>query len=132
MTVRGRWALAVAVLAIAAALTLLLWPRPPTPVDQTAHAGPHQVRMQIEAASVGARDVTVHVAGSAPVQRLVVAPVMVEMGHAAAPVAATATAPDHYLASGVEFFMSGRWDVEVTLQGPGGSATAIFPVLITP
>jgi hypothetical protein len=132
MTVRGRWSLAVTALVVVAAVALLFWPRPPLTADLTAQAGPHQVRLQIATPTVGAHDVTVRVGDADSVQRLVVAPVMVEMGHAAAPVTATASAPGHYLATGVEFFMSGRWDVEVTLHGPDGPVAVVFPVLVEP
>jgi hypothetical protein len=57
---------------------------------------------------------------------------MVEMGHAGPPVTATAEAPGRYVASGVEFFMPGRWDVGVTVHGPAGSDEVVFPVLIAP
>ena len=111
---------------------LLLWPRPPAVVDLTARAGPHQVRLLIETSAVGARDVVVDVAAPRSVERLVVAPTMVEMGHAVAPVPAIPTAPGRFLAPGVEFFMAGRWDVAVTVHGPEGTAEVAFPVLIAP
>jgi hypothetical protein len=130
MTVRGRWAVAVSVLAVVAALALLLWPRPAVPVDVTGHAGAHQVRLMIETPTVGVQDLTLDVIGA--VDRLVVAPTMVEMGHASAPVIATVGAPGRFQAAGVEFFMPGRWDVTVSVHGPDGTDDVVLPVLIAP
>ncbi|QYN38140.1 hypothetical protein K1T35_13415 [Pseudonocardia sp. DSM 110487] len=131
MTVRGRWALAISALAAVAALALLFWPRPLEPADVAGQAGAHQVRMVIESPSVGARDVTVDVTGD--VGRLVIAPTMAEMGHASPPVTATPGAPPgRFTASGVEFFMTGRWDVTVTVHGPDGTEDVVLPVLIAP
>jgi hypothetical protein len=130
VTVRGRWAVAISVLAAVAALALLCWPRPLDPVAVAGQAGAHQVRLVIESPSVGARDVTVDVTGA--VERLVVAPTMAEMGHAVAPVTATPVPPGHFRAAGVEFFMPGRWDVTVTVHGPDGSEDVVLPVLIAP
>lgn len=132
MTGRGRWWLAVTALAAVAAAAFLLWPRPAGAVQLSGRAGEHDVRLLIETPAVGTRTVTVEVAGPAPVERLVVVPTMVEMGHAAPPVTATEPAPGHYRADEVEFFMAGRWDVEVVLDGPAGPAAAVFPVLIAP
>lgn len=130
MTVRARWAIATSALAVVAALALLLWPRPAVPVDVAGQAGPHQVRLLIETPAVGAHDLTLDVTGY--VERLVVAPTMVEMGHASAPVPATPGAPGRFLAPDVEFFMPGRWDVTVTVHGPGGTDEVVLPVLIAP
>jgi predicted acyltransferase len=130
MTVRGRWAVALSALAVVAALALLFWPRPAVPVDVAGRAGPHQVRLLIETPAVGAHDLTLDVTG--PVERLVVAPTMVEMGHASAPVTATPAAPGRFRATGVEFFMPGRWDVTVTVHGSGGTDEVVLPVLIAP
>ena len=136
MTVRGRWGVAVTALAVVTALALLLWPRPAGPVDVAGAAGRHQVRLVVETPAVGARDLTVEITGPEPVDRLVVAAVMAEMGHAArpvtaAPVAAGTTAPGQFRAAGVEFFMAGRWDVAVTVHGPDGAVEVVLPVLIT-
>ncbi len=128
MTVRGRWAVAVAGLAVVAALALLFWPRPADPVDVTGQAGSHQVRLLIETPAVGVRDLTLDVTGA--VERLVVAPTMVEMGHAAPPVTATPAGPGRFEAADVEFFMPGRWDVTVTVHGPDGTGEVVLPVLI--
>ena len=130
MTVRGRWAVAVSALAVVAALALLFWPRPADPVDVTGQAGAHQVRLLIDTPAVGIRNVTLDVTGA--VERLVVAPTMVEMGHASAPVTATPAVPTRFEASGVEFFMPGRWDVTVTVHGPDGTDDVVLPVLIAP
>jgi hypothetical protein len=130
MTVRGRWAIAISALAVVAALAVLFWPRPAVPVDVAGQAGPHQIRLLIEAPAVGLHDVTVEVTGA--VERLVVAPTMVEMGHASPPVTATPAAPGRFVAPGVEFFMPGRWDVAVTVHGPGGTDEVVLPVLIAP
>jgi hypothetical protein len=132
MTVRSRWGLGITLLAVLAALTLLLWPRPPASVDVTGRAGPHQVRLWIPEPAVGARGITVELAGPAPVDRLVVAPVMVDMGHAAPPVTATETAPGRYQATDVDFFMAGRWDVAVIVHRPEGPLEVVFPVLVAP
>ena len=132
MTVRGRWAVAVVGVLAAAAVALLFWPRPSTPVDVTGYAGPHQVRLLISTPTVGAHDVAVEVTDAASAQRVVIAPVMVDMGHASAPVLATATVPGHFTAAGVEFFMSGRWDVAITVHGPDGATEVVLPVLIAP
>ncbi|GAA1272472.1 FixH family protein [Pseudonocardia aurantiaca] len=141
MTVRGRWGVAVTALAVVTALALLLWPHPAGPVDVAGAAGRHQVRLVVETPAVGARDLTVEITGPEPVDRLVVAAVMAEMGHAAvpvtavpvtaAPVAAGTTAPGRFRAAGVEFFMAGRWDVAVTVHGPDGAVEVVLPVLIT-
>lgn len=130
MTVRGRWAIATSALAVVAALALLCWPRPAVPVDVAGQAGPHQVRLLIETPAVGAHELTLDVTGA--VERLVVAPTMVEMGHASAPVTATPGVPGRFLAPDVEFFMPGRWDVTVTVHGPGGTDEVVLPVLIAP
>ena len=130
MTVRGRWAVTISALAVVAALALLLWPRPAVPVDVAGRAGPHQVRLLIETPAVGVHDLTVDVTGA--VDRLVIAPTMVEMGHASAPVTATPETAGRFRAPGVEFFMPGRWDVTVTVHGPGGTAEVVLPVLIAP
>ena len=132
MTMRGRRGLAAAALVAVAALTLLFWPRPPIGVDMTGQAGPHQVRLLIATPAAGVQDVTVEVTGPEPAERLVVAPAMVEMGHAGVPVTATQVAPGRYQASGVEFFMAGRWDVGVTVHGPDRAAEVVFPVLVAP
>jgi predicted acyltransferase len=130
VTVRGRWAVAVSASAVVAALVLLFWPRPADPVDVVGQAGSHQVRLLIETPAVGIQDLALDVTGA--VERLVVAPTMVEMGHASAPVTATAAAPGRFRASGVEFFMAGRWDVTVTVHGPDGTDDVVLPVLIAP
>jgi hypothetical protein len=130
VTVRGRWGVAVAALAVVAALALLFWPRPPDPVDVAGQAGAHQVRLLIGTPAVGIQDLTLDVTGA--VERLVVAPTMVEMGHASAPVTAEPAAPGRFQASGVEFFMPGRWDVTVTVHGPDGTDDVVLPVLIAP
>ncbi|TWF79618.1 hypothetical protein FHX44_115552 [Pseudonocardia hierapolitana] len=130
MTVRGRWAIALSTLAVVAALALLFWPRPSVPVDVAGQAGPHQVRLLIETPAVGLQDLTVDVPGD--VERLVVAPTMVEMGHASPPVTATPEAAGRFRAPGVEFFMPGRWDVTVTVHGSGGTDEVVLPVLIAP
>jgi hypothetical protein len=145
MTVRGRWAVAVAALTVVSAVALLFWPRPAGPVDVVGQAGPHQVRLLIETPAVGIQDLTLDVTGA--VERLVVAPTMVEMGHASAPVTATAVptrpgpppsarpSPEgagRFQALGVELFMPGRWDVTVTVHGPDGIEDVVLPVLIAP
>jgi hypothetical protein len=141
MTVPGRWGVAVTALAVVTALALLLWPRPAGAVDVAGVAGRHQVRLVVETPAVGARDLTVEITGPEPVDRLVVAAVMTEMGHAAVPITAVpitavpataaATAPGQFRAAGVEFFMAGRWDVAVTVHGPAGAVEVVLPVLIT-
>jgi hypothetical protein len=88
----------------------------------------------------------VEITGPERVDRLVVAAVMTEMGHAAVPITAVpitavpitavpataaATAPGQFRAAGVEFFMAGRWDVAVTVHGPAGAVEVVLPVLIT-
>jgi hypothetical protein len=162
VTVRGRWAVAISVLAAVTALTLLCWPRPADPVDVVGQAGPHQVRLLIETPAVGVHDLTLDVTGA--VERLVVAPAMVEMGHAIAPVTATPAVftrpgpppsalpspavsthpgpppstlpspavPGRFKAPAVEFLMPGRWDVTVTVHGPDGTDEVVLPVLIAP
>jgi hypothetical protein len=128
MTVRGRWAVAISVLAAVTALTLLVWPRPADPVDVVGKAGSHQVRLLIETPAVGIHDLTLDVTGA--VERLVVAPAMVEMGHASAPVTATPAGPGRFQAPGVELLMPGRWDVTVTVHGPDGTDDVVLPVHI--
>jgi len=130
VTVCGRWAVAVSALAVVAAFALLFWPRPLDPVDVAGQAGVHEVRLVVASPSVGARDVAVDVTGD--VERLVIAPTMAEMGHASAPVTGTPDGPGRFTASGVDFFMPGRWDVTVTVHGPDGTEDVVLPVLITP
>lgn len=130
MTVRGRWAVAISVLAAVTALMLLLRPRPADPVDVVGEAGSHQVRLLIDTPAVGIHDLTLDVTGA--VERLVVAPAMVEMGHASAPVTASPVVPGRFQATGVEFLMPGRWDVTVTVHGPDGTDEVVLPVLIAP
>jgi hypothetical protein len=130
VTVRGRWAVAVATLAVVAALTLLFWPRPTHPADVIGQAGAHRIRLLIETPAVGIQDLTLEVTGA--VEQMVVAPTMVEMGHASAPVTARPTAPGRFHASGVEFFMPGRWDVTVIVHGPDETDEVVLPVLIAP
>jgi hypothetical protein len=114
--------------AVVAVLAFLFWPRPAQPVEVTGQAGDHRVRLLVGSPAVGLQDLTLEVAGT--VDRLVVAPTMVEMGHASAPVTATAVAPGRFAAQDVEFFMPGRWDVTVTVHGPEGSDDVVLPVLI--
>jgi hypothetical protein len=131
VTVRGRWTIsawALAVVAVLAVLAVLSWPRPAEPVDVAGQAGAHQVRLLVETPAVGTRDLTLDVTGA--VERLVVAPTMVEMGHASAPVTATPGPPGRFQAPGVDFFMAGRWDVTVTVHGPDGADEVVLPVLI--
>ena len=130
MTVRGRRYMAAAALVVVAGVAVLLWPRPLDRVDVVGRVGQHEVRLLIETPAVGVQNVTVDVTG--PVDRLVVAPVMVEMGHAATPVTATAAADGRYMAPGVEFFMPGRWDVGITVHSTVGADEVVFPVLIAP
>jgi hypothetical protein len=131
---RGRWVLAgvaLAAVAVVAGFVLLLWPRPPEAMEMAGIAGPYEVRLLIETPAVGVRDVVVAATGE-PVERLVVAPTMAEMGHAVPPITAAVTPDGRYLASGVELFMAGRWDVAVVVHGPGGAAEVVFPVIVTP
>jgi hypothetical protein len=114
--------------AVVAVLAFLFWPRPAQPVEVTGQAGDHRVRLLVGSPAVGLQDLTLEVAGT--VDRLVVAPTMVEMGHASAPVTATPVAPGRFAAQDVEFFMPGRWDVTVTVHGPEGSDDVVLPVLI--
>jgi hypothetical protein len=128
MTVRGRLGLASAAFVVVAALALLFWPQPLTGTDVSASAGPHQVRLMIDIPAAGARTVTVDVTGT--VDRVDLAPAMVEMGHAGMPVTATEISAGHFRATDVEFFMSGRWDIGITVHGPDGPAEVTVPVLI--
>lgn len=128
MTVRGRWAGTACAVAVVAVLAFLFWPRPAQPVEVTGQAGDHRVRLLVGSPAVGLQDLTLEATGT--VDRLVVAPTMVEMGHASAPVTATPVAPGRFAARGVEFFMPGRWDVTVTVHGPEGSDDVVLPVLI--
>jgi hypothetical protein len=130
VTAQGRLAAGLVALAVVAVLALLLWPRAAAPVVVAGQAGPHHVQLALDTPAVGVHDLALDVTG--PVDRLVVAPVMVEMGHASAPVTATPAAPGRFEAAGVEFFMPGRWDVTVTVHGPDGSDDVVLPVLIAP
>jgi hypothetical protein len=130
VTVRGRWAATLTALVAVAALALLLWPRTADPAEVAGQAGSHRVRLLVETPAVGTRDLTLDVTGT--VDRLVVAPTMVDMGHTSAPVTATPVAPGRFEAAGVEFLMQGRWDVTVTVHGPDGTDDVVLPLLIAP
>jgi len=122
--------LATAALIAVAALALLFWPGPLIGTDVTVSAGTHQVRMVIDTPAAGARTVAIDVTG--PVDRVELAPAMVEMGHAGVPVTAAEVSAGHFQATGVDFFMSGRWDIGITVHGPDGPDAVTVPVLIAP
>jgi hypothetical protein len=127
--------IAVAAVAVAAAAAWLVWPGGSSgPTVLNAGAGPYSVRLSVEDPRLGSNSVAVDVSDTAgrPVtpDAVAVEPVMPLMGHALAPIPATADGPGHYRASGIVLPMSGQWEFTVSLRGPAGAAQAVFPLLV--
>ncbi|MCU1684786.1 MAG: hypothetical protein JWQ81_5525 [Amycolatopsis sp.] len=98
-------------------------------------AGPYNVRLSVDNPRLGTNSVTVDVSDAtgapAALKTVAVEPVMPLMGHALAPITATAAGPGHYQASAIVLPMSGQWEFTVSLTGPAGAAQAVFPLLVT-
>lgn len=130
----------VATIAVIAAVLVglagwLLWPSGSAgPTVLSSGAGPYNVRLSVDDPRLGTNSVTVDVSDSAghpaTLDAVAVEPVMPLMGHAIAPVAATAAGAGHYQASGIVLPMSGQWEFTVSLRGPAGGAQAVFPLLV--
>ncbi len=132
---RTLWTTACVAVLVAVALWLL-WPRggagPTVLRNGSAH---YQVRLTVDAPRTGTSPVTVEVAdlqgGPVTLEKVTVEPVMPNMGHAVEPADAVAEGPGRYRVESLSLTMTGAWEFNVLLRGPGGTDQVVFPALIT-
>lgn len=102
----------------------------------TTRTARYVVRLSLDRVAVGERETVVGVEVRDEAARPVTAaavtilPVMVEMGHAMAALAAEVepAAPGRYRARGVVFGMAGAWDLDVRVRVAGRSEVARFSI----
>ena len=104
-------------------------------ITQTAQTEHYTVQLSIEGMGLGERTATIeiHDASGQPVaaDRVVLAPVMQQMGMASPETTAQPLAPGRYQATGDFFSMLGEWDVDVQVQRSGAEEIASFKVQVT-
>jgi hypothetical protein len=127
--------IAVVAAVVTGVVAWLVWPSGSSgPTVLNADAGPYSVRLSVDDPRLGTNSVAVDVSDTAghpaTPDAVAVEPVMPLMGHAVAPIAATADGPGHYHAAGIVLPMSGQWEFTVSLRGPAGAAQAVFPLLV--
>ncbi|MCP2165251.1 FixH family protein [Goodfellowiella coeruleoviolacea] len=129
-------AVLLGVAVVAAGLVWLLWPTPAGPVVLTAGSDRHSVRLTVDQPRVGAAGAWLveisDPAGqpvSAPAVR--VDPVMPRMGHAIAPLTATAQGPGRYRVDAAALPMAGEWEITVAISGADGPDQVVFPLLVS-
>jgi YtkA-like len=111
---------------IVALLVWLCWPSGDDgPTVQQATTGEHQVQLTVDDPRLGLNSLAVDIAPST-VDRVTVEPVMPQMGHALAPVTATAAGPGRYQAE-ITLPMTGQWEITVRL---GEAGEVVFPLLV--
>jgi hypothetical protein len=120
---------------VAATLAWLLWPSGTNgPTVLKAVSGGYSVQLSVDAPTLGGNTLTFDVTqpGGEPARldAVTVEPVMPQMGHALAPVTATADTPGRYRAADTLLPMSGQWELTVSLHGPAGPAQLVFPLLV--
>ena len=96
---------------------------------QKSVSGPYTVEFSTDGPKIGGNTFTVQVSGAAPAG-VTVEPVMPQMGHALAPLTATAAGAGTYRVGDVALPMAGQWEVTVSLRGPAGPARLVFPLLV--
>jgi nitrogen fixation protein FixH len=94
-----------------------------SPISQQALGEQYQVRLTLDAATRGNRNIQIELRDQAgqPVSAdsVIIAPSMVGMSHAQSELVATLAAPGLYRASGELFSMTGTWELAVAVrQGP--------------
>lgn len=105
----------------------------PTPVTLHATTASYTVDLDLDAASPGARTVTIRVAGAGPEPtRVTLTTAMVRMDHPGPTVHAARLADGRYRAQSELFTMFGEWRIEVLLHGPAGPEMASFEVTAVP
>lgn len=123
--------LIAAVAAVFAAGLWLFWPKPTTPSAAAATAGPYLVRLTGEPPKVGISPLVVEVSGSAgdtPTPDAVsFEPAMPQMGHATAPVVATADGDGRYRGD-VDLSMPGQWEITVRITSGVQTYNAVLSI----
>ncbi|MFO7169854.1 MAG: FixH family protein [Chloroflexota bacterium] len=105
------------------------------PAPQTAETDSYRVTLRLEGESIQERTATIEVFDRAgqPVtaERVVIAPVMRDMGMASPEVLAQPDGPGRYVARGEFFSMLGIWELDVRVTAGGFQETATFRVEVT-
>ena len=123
------------VLVLVITLAWIFWPGGDSgPVSSQTVTGAYSVRLSAENPKLGTNSLAIEVSDAAgkpaTLDAVTVEPVMPQMGHAFAPVTAIADGPGRYRAAETSLPMSGQWEIDVTLRGPGGTNQAVFPLLV--
>jgi nitrogen fixation protein FixH len=121
----------VAAVLVVGVLAWLLWPSGRTATVLTADTARHSVQLSVENPKQGSNTFGLRITdrGGQPasVDSVTIEPVMPQMGHALAPVAAGAQAPGNYRAANTVLPMPGQWEITVTLDG---TEQVVFPLLV--
>ena len=125
---RGMRHLSLVIFALLLVLTLTL--AACGSITQAAQTERYTIALTLDSASFGERTAMIAVddrsGQPAPVDQVVVAPVMPAMGMAAPEMTAQATAPGRYQLKGEFFSMIGEWQVNVRVDAAGKEDTAQF------
>jgi hypothetical protein len=104
-------------------------------VTQSVQTEHYSVQLSLDGVGFGTREATIDVRDAAgkPVaaDKIVLAPVMRQMGMAAPEATAQPLAPGRYRATGDFFSMIGEWEIEVRVRAGGGEEVATFKVQST-
>lgn len=97
----------------------------------TAH---YAVSLSVDRPRAGMSQVEVeaheHDGSPAQLTKVLVAPAMPIMGHAAAPMDARPDGPGRYRAE-IDLMMAGQWEVDIRLSGKDGTEHTTFPMMIS-
>ena len=117
------------VVVVAGLLTWLFWPTGGSGTSVQQAAGRlYQVKLTADDPHMGANTLTIDITPST-VDTVTIAPVMPQMGHALAPVTASAAEPGRYRAE-TTLPMTGQWEITVSLTGRAGADQVVIPLLV--
>ncbi|WP_434443878.1 FixH family protein [Lentzea sp. E54] len=117
------------VIALVAAL-VVLWPRAVEAEPHLAESGRFRFVLTPASTRSGSNSFDLRItdrSGNAAQGDVTVEPAMPQMGHALAPITATALAPGRYQVPHVDLFMSGQWEITVSLS----TERVVIPLLLT-
>jgi hypothetical protein len=121
---------ALALIAIAATLGVILWPRPPGPVVLHAASAHYSVTATVETPRVGSTAVEVELGGG-PGTTVTIQAVMPQMGHATPPVTAAPAGAGRYRAAGIPLLMTGPWELQLSIGSGGAVEHLTLPLVVS-
>ncbi|WP_228001829.1 FixH family protein [Nocardia australiensis] len=124
----------VVIAIVIAALAWRLWPSTPGPVVLKTGTPDHLVSISIDTVRVGTTDIDVAISdrtgtpiGHAALRVQAIQPLM---GHAGAPVVATAAGSGHFHVAAVPLMMTGPWELRLSIDTHNGIDQLTVPLWV--